>query len=54
MWVALARAMMFDPRWAWHAAEKLGDERAAFPAQYARSHPSMQGLPIPGNPPPAK
>ena len=27
---------------------------AAFPAQYARSHPSMQGEPVPGNPPVAK
>lgn len=52
--VALARGITYDSRWAWHAAETLGDPRAAFPAQYARSHPSMQGLPIPGNPPPAK
>lgn len=52
--VALARGITYDSRWAWHAAQALGDPRAAFPAQYARSHPSMQGLPIPGNPPPAK
>ncbi|MEM7509000.1 MAG: NADH:flavin oxidoreductase/NADH oxidase [Pseudomonadota bacterium] len=52
--VALARGVTYDPRWAWHAAEALNDPRAAFPAQYARSHPSMQGLPIPGNPPQAK
>ena len=52
--VALARGITYDSRWAWHAAEALGDPRAAFPPQYARSHPSMQGLPIPGNPPPAK
>lgn len=52
--VALARGITYDSRWAWHAAEALGDERAAFPPQYARSHPSMQGLPIPGNPPPAR
>ena len=52
--VALARGITYDSRWAWHAAEALGDSRAAFPAQYARSHPSMQALPIPGNPPPAK
>lgn len=52
--VALARGITYDSRWAWHAAERLGDNRAAFPAQYARSHPSMQALPIPGNPPPAK
>ena len=49
--VALARGITYDSRWAWHAAEALGDPRAAFPPQYARSHPSMQGLPIPGNPP---
>jgi hypothetical protein len=52
--VALARGITYDSRWAWHAAEALGDGRAAFPAQYARSHPSMQALPIPGNPPPAR
>lgn len=52
--VALARGVTYDSRWVWHAAEVLDDPRAAFPAQYARSHPSLQGLPIPGNPPPAK
>jgi NADPH2 dehydrogenase len=51
--VALARGMLFDPRWPWHAAEALGDQ-AAFPPQYMRSHPSMRGLPVPGNPPVAK
>lgn len=44
--VALARAMLYDPRWAWHAAEVLGAE-AAYPPQYARCHPSLRGLPIP-------
>ncbi|MEM9356032.1 MAG: NADH:flavin oxidoreductase/NADH oxidase [Pseudomonadota bacterium] len=48
--VALARGMLYDPRWAWHAAETLRSD-ATFPAQYARSHPSMQGEPVPGNPP---
>ncbi|MEM7669871.1 MAG: NADH:flavin oxidoreductase/NADH oxidase [Pseudomonadota bacterium] len=52
--VALARGITYDPRWAWHAGAALNDPRAAFPPQYARSHPSMQGQPIPGNPPPAK
>ncbi|MEM1275267.1 MAG: NADH:flavin oxidoreductase/NADH oxidase [Pseudomonadota bacterium] len=52
--VALARGVTYDPRWAWHAGAALNDPRAAFPPQYARSHPSMQGEPIPGNPPPAK
>ncbi|NQV83368.1 MAG: NADH:flavin oxidoreductase/NADH oxidase [Rhodospirillales bacterium] len=51
--VALARGMLFEPRWPWHAAEALGAE-AAFPPQYRRSHPSLQGEPIPGNPPSAK
>lgn len=51
--VALARGMLYDPRWAWHAAAELNDN-ATFPPQYARSHPSMQGEPVPGNPPPPK
>ena len=37
--VALARGMMFDPRWAWHAAEELGAD-TAYARQYARCHPS--------------
>ena len=48
--VALARGMLFDPRWAWHAAEALRGQ-AAFPPQYQRAHPTLQGLPVPGNPP---
>ena len=52
--VALARGITFNPHWAWQAASDLGDERAAFPQQYARSHPALSGLAIPGNPPPAK
>ena len=48
--VALARGMLFDPRWPWHAAQTLRG-RAAFPPQYLRSHPSLQGEPVPGNPP---
>ena len=48
--VALARGMLYDPRWAWHAAEVLRAQ-AAFPPQYMRSHPTLQGEPIPGNPP---
>ncbi|RME96506.1 MAG: oxidoreductase, partial [Alphaproteobacteria bacterium] len=51
--VALARGMLYDPRWAWHAAAALGDN-AAFPPQYQRCHPSLQGEPIPGNPPAPK
>ena len=36
--VALARGMLQDPRWAWHAAAELGAE-APYPPQYARSKP---------------
>jgi 2,4-dienoyl-CoA reductase-like NADH-dependent reductase (Old Yellow Enzyme family) len=36
--IAMARALLYDPRWPWHAAEVLG-EPAAFPPQYQRSHP---------------
>ena len=39
--VALARGMLYDPRWAWHAAEALGAD-AYFPPQYDRAHPSMR------------
>jgi NADPH2 dehydrogenase len=39
--IAIGRGMSYNPRWAWHAAEVLR-EQAAFPAQYARSHPSMR------------
>jgi 2,4-dienoyl-CoA reductase-like NADH-dependent reductase (Old Yellow Enzyme family) len=36
--VALARAMLYDPRWPWHAAAKLGAQVDA-PKQYWRSQP---------------
>jgi 2,4-dienoyl-CoA reductase-like NADH-dependent reductase (Old Yellow Enzyme family) len=36
--VALARAMLYDPRWPWHAAAKLGAQVEA-PRQYWRSQP---------------
>ena len=36
--VSLARAMLFDPRWPWHAAAKLGGHVFA-PKQYWRSQP---------------
>jgi 2,4-dienoyl-CoA reductase-like NADH-dependent reductase (Old Yellow Enzyme family) len=39
--VALARGMLYDPRWAWHAAAELGGEVYA-PPQYWRSQPSTQ------------
>ena len=37
--VALARGMLYDPRWPWHAAAKLGGSVVA-PKQYWRSQPS--------------
>ncbi|MEY9181057.1 2,4-dienoyl-CoA reductase-like NADH-dependent reductase (Old Yellow Enzyme family) [Bradyrhizobium sp. USDA 326] len=39
--VALARGMLYDPRWPWHAAAALGGEVEA-PPQYWRSQPSTQ------------
>jgi NADPH2 dehydrogenase len=39
--VALARGMLYDPRWGWHAAAQLGGEVEA-PPQYWRSQPSTQ------------
>ena len=36
--VSLARAMLYDPRWPWHAAARLGAHVAA-PHQYWRSQP---------------
>src|SRR6185369_14263523 len=36
--VAMARAMLYDPRWPWHAAAKLGAQVDA-PPQYWRSQP---------------
>ncbi len=42
--VALARAMLYDPRWAWHAAAELGATVDA-PPQYQRSQPrELKGL----------
>jgi NADPH2 dehydrogenase len=38
--VALARGMMDDPRWAWHAARELGAQ-ALYPANYARCSPAQ-------------
>jgi len=42
--VALARGMLYDPRWPWHAAARLGAKVHA-PRQYWRSEPSeFRGL----------
>ena len=37
--VALARGMLFDPRWAWHAAEELG-VATPYSRMYARCEPA--------------
>lgn len=39
--VGLARAMLYDPRWPWHAAAELGGQVFA-PPQYWRSQPREQ------------
>jgi 2,4-dienoyl-CoA reductase-like NADH-dependent reductase (Old Yellow Enzyme family) len=39
--IALARGMLYDPRWGWHAAAELGGVVSA-PPQYWRSQPSTQ------------
>lgn len=42
--VALARGMLYNPRWPWHAAARLGAQVQA-PPQYWRSQPrGLQGL----------
>lgn len=41
--VALARGMIFNPRWPWHAAIELGVE-PNFPVQYERAHPAMRRI----------
>ena len=49
--VALARPMLFNPRWVWHAARELG-EKVAYPRQYERGHPDRwgaSGINAPGN-----
>ena len=45
--VALARAILYDPRWPWHAAAALGGQVDG-PRQYWRSLPRDAG-PIFGN-----
>jgi 2,4-dienoyl-CoA reductase-like NADH-dependent reductase (Old Yellow Enzyme family) len=39
--VAIARAALWNPRWGWHAAAKLGDAVHA-PLQYLRAHPGVR------------
>ena len=38
--VAMARAILDNPRWVWHAAERFG-VKVDYPPQYARSHSSL-------------
>jgi len=38
--VALARGMLYDPRWGWHAAAALGGQVSA-PKPYWRAQPSQ-------------
>jgi 2,4-dienoyl-CoA reductase-like NADH-dependent reductase (Old Yellow Enzyme family) len=38
--IALARAMLDDPRWGWHAARELGAD-VPRPPQYARAAPAL-------------
>jgi 2,4-dienoyl-CoA reductase-like NADH-dependent reductase (Old Yellow Enzyme family) len=46
--VALARGMLFDPRWPWHAAAQLGAQ-VKVPRQYLRSAPAgVNNLFLPG------
>ena len=40
--IALARGMLFNPRWPWHAAVELQDE-VFYPRPYDRAHPAMRG-----------
>ena len=40
--VALGRAMLFNPRWPWHAAIELGAQ-APVPKKYTRAHPALLG-----------
>jgi 2,4-dienoyl-CoA reductase-like NADH-dependent reductase (Old Yellow Enzyme family) len=49
--IGLARAMLNDPRWPWHAARALGVD-LPYPRQYERAHPSRAhsaGINAPGN-----
>lgn len=48
--IAMARGMLYDPRWPWHAAEAL-ESKAEYPPQYLRCEPSKwpQAFPKPGN-----
>ena len=38
--VAMARGVLYNPRWPWHAAEELGAE-ADYAVPYIRCRPAM-------------
>ena len=42
--VALARGMLYDPRWPWHAAAQLGATIAAPPSYWRATPPQHSGL----------
>jgi 2,4-dienoyl-CoA reductase-like NADH-dependent reductase (Old Yellow Enzyme family) len=50
--VVLGRGVMYDPRWAWHAAEELGAETAYAPKMMG-CHPSMRPQVFPNRQKPA-
>jgi 2,4-dienoyl-CoA reductase-like NADH-dependent reductase (Old Yellow Enzyme family) len=50
--VVVGRGVMYDPRWAWHAAEELGVETAYAPKMMA-CHPSMRPMLFPNRQKPA-
>ena len=37
--VALARGMLYEPRWAWHAAHELGAAKVSYPSPYNPARP---------------
>ena len=43
--IALARGVLWNPHWPWHAALAMGEE-ISMHASYARSHPAMRGKPF--------
>ncbi|MHB5603758.1 oxidoreductase, partial [Klebsiella pneumoniae] len=45
--IALARAVLYDPHWPWHAAASLGAQ-VRVPSQYLRSEPhGLKGTLLP-------
>lgn len=49
--IALARPVIYNPKWLWHAAEQLG-AFIPYPLQYERGHPERwgkSGINGPGN-----